>query len=73
MSTKRTRSTPKSTAAAADDIDPTATYEIELSRSVKLGPTWMRPTCKRLRVLGATLPQLGDAVVSRKLVPSKVD
>ncbi|MFN3624616.1 MAG: hypothetical protein ACK4TP_11200 [Hyphomicrobium sp.] len=53
----------KPTAATAGAaIKPDATYEVKLSRPVKHGPTVLRPTDARIRLLGSVVLELGDAV-----------
>lgn len=43
-------------------VDPAGVYEVKMARSVKHGPTWLRPNAVRIRIPGSTLIELGDAV-----------
>jgi hypothetical protein len=60
----------KKTEAAADaaPVDPAGIYEVRMARSVKHGNTWLRPNAHRIRVSGAALIALGDAVAEARRV-----
>jgi hypothetical protein len=49
-------------AATPAAIDPEVTYEVKIKRKVAHGRTILRPTDARIRMLGATIIELGDAV-----------
>lgn len=59
---------PKAAETALGEIDPAAEYEVKLHRAVKHGPTWLKPGAERLRLIGATVIEIGDAVASAKKV-----
>lgn len=58
----------KPASIADDEIDPNAMYWITLSRPVKVGPTWMRPSADKKRALGSVVIEMGDAVASHRKV-----
>jgi hypothetical protein len=51
-----------------DEIDAGAQYTVTLTRSVKHGATWLRPGSARLRLSGATLIEIADAVGEFEIV-----
>lgn len=59
---------PASAELDLDGIDPDAQYTVQMAKAVKHGPTWLRPGSERLRVSGATLIEIADAVADYALV-----
>lgn len=53
---------PSAASTPGGPIKPDGKYEIKLKRAVKHGETWLRPGAARIRVTGAVLIELGDAV-----------
>jgi hypothetical protein len=47
----------------APAIDPAATYRVRLAKTVRHGPTWLRPNA-RVTLSGTALAELKDAIAS---------
>ena len=48
--------------AADTAIDPAATYQVTLNKSIKVGRAWLRPSSERVRVSGAVLSTILESV-----------
>lgn len=59
---------PTKAAAPAGEIDPAAQYQVKLAKSIKIGPTWVRPGSARVRMSGETLAEHLDAVAEYQVV-----
>lgn len=65
---KKTKTTATAAEADTDEIDPDAMYSVELTRAIKIGPTWVRPGSERVHFLGSTVIEHADAIKSKKRV-----